>query len=434
MLTLNRPFIRLFFTLSGGRLAGSFAAFGSSLIIARHFGADALGTLSFFLAIVGVSSVLASWGLPAVSTLFSAEYASKERKDLLRGFVRYARYKIFIGAGLALSIFSLYIFYFSSHDNTQSHNVSLLVIFFTVVLGAAMGLLHGGVLVGLERQSEGVLPDALLKPLLFLFLMGLVVFFHLDIGQVGILLLYSIGVVIAAVIVWRKVQQALFNDPERHVVSDKGRWKKTASPWMITSLVMDLSVEVHIIVAGLLASPAALAVLHIAFRFRMIAGFGLRSLYMLYIPKIIAANSKGESRVVRRHLNTLNQLAVAYSLGVFLVFVVFGEILMGVFGAEFKQGYFLLLILTATMLVRAIFGPAVALLSMKGHQKLTAVVMLTSLVLSVGSSILFYERFGLVAIAVSYTVSNLLSAVVLWWQAKRIIHIDSSIMSSLGKA
>ncbi len=189
----------------------------------------------------------------------------------------------------------------------------------------------------------------------------------------------------------------------------------------------DLFIEVHIILAGVLASAAEVAVLHVAFRFRVLAGFGMRSLYALYLPTIVTLNTQKNNAELLLQLNKVNRLAFAYACAVMLLFMLTGSLLMGLFGAEFEQGWVLLLVVSSTLLVRAVFGPAPSILAMQGHQKISAVVMVICLGLSVGGSFLLYPAAGILGIALSYALANLIGSVALWVLARNLTGINCAL-------
>ncbi len=439
---LDGRLIKLFSALAGGRLLGSVAAFISNLLIARYFGADILGNLSFYLAISSIFSIFSAFGLPAVSTLFSARYNAVGANGLLRGFVQFSRKKIAIGSFWVVAIFAIYQMSTGTNGAVLTdfsiENIQLMLAFGMIVIGTSMVQFHGGVLVGLERQSEGVLPDSLLKPMVFLCLVSIATLLKFPMNALYLMTLFAIAVMLPALLTVYRVQKSYFmtislKSSYKIKQNEIKQWKETAYPWVITSLVMDLFIELHIVIAGFIASPANLAILHIVFRFRMLAGFGVRSLYMLYLPKIIAHDKQNIGIKLRKDLNKMNQIAVAYALVVMLVFYLLGDILLGIFGESFKEGRNLLLIVSISILVRAVFGPAASLLSMRGHQKITALVMLLCLSLSAVIIIMLFSKYGLLVVACAYSGSNSLASLILWWRAKQLIQIDSSIFASFVK-
>lgn len=65
------------------------------------------------------------------------------------------------------------------------------------------------------------------------------------------------------------------------------RWRHAAYPWLLTIFASDLFIEFHILLTGYMAAASEVAVLHVAFRFRVLAAFGMRSIYTFFFQNHI---------------------------------------------------------------------------------------------------------------------------------------------------
>ncbi len=109
-------------------------------------------------------------------------------------------------------------------------------------------------------------------------------------------------------------------------------------------------------------------------------------------------------------------------------FSLLGDLLLTLFGEAFSGAKPILIAVSSTILVRAIFGPAPAILSMNGRQVPTAIIMGAALVLSVVGSWLSYPDFGIYGIALSYAAANFIASLSLWLIALGRTGIDGSIL------
>jgi len=430
---ISSPIFKLFTRfsmLTGGRLAGAAAAFVSSLLIARQMGADTLGELSVIIAVISVLSVFLSAGFPAVATIFAVEYTSTPRDGYLKGFIRAGWKHAFFGSMFCVFLAAMFLLVSVSFISAPPMWGGALTI--TTAFLLAVTVFNGAVLVGLERQIAGLLPDTLLKPIVFLLLVVMTVVAGIDPGSSGLLALFATSAAVACLLSYVLVRKTGFIAGNVIQKSEIRRWRTASYPWIITSLVWDLFIELHIILTSFLATSAQVAVLHIAFRFRVLAGFGLRSIYSLFLPRIIACNVQGNTAELKLQLQITNILASVYASAIMIFFALFSSFLMGLFGQEFEQGWLLLLVVSSTILVRAVFGPAPAVLAMTGHQKPPLVVMLACLAFSLTASILTYPVWGLLGIALSYATANFAGSLVLWLWAKALTGIDCSLFSLIG--
>ncbi len=427
----HKKVLSRFSVLISGRLAGAIATFTASLLIARYLGADTLGQFSILLAITSVMSVFASGGYPAIATIFAAQYTAKSQPGLLKGFTISASRQILAGAGLSVVAVLSYSLIMPDSVNMQAASMAGLV-GITVLFIAATNF-FGAVLTGLNRQMAGLLPDTLLKPIVFLAIVSGAIVLNFPVHAAGILACFAMASLVAATYAGYNVFRSSFMLHEVSVDRTQGAWCKTAYPWIVTTLVWDFFIELHIILAGWIAAPAEVAVLHVAFRFRMLAGFGMRSLYALFLPGIVEANARQDNHQVRLKLRTVNNLAFVYSLMVMGFFAIAGSSLLQLFGQEFIAGWLPLVIVSSTMCVRAVFGPAPAILAMNEHQNPSAIVMSGCLILSLTMALFLYPSYGLAGIATSYAVANLVGSVALWIWARGLTGIDTSLFATGGQ-
>ena len=420
----HKKLIGNFAVLTGGRLLGAAATFLTSLLIARKMGADTLGHFSVLLAAAGIISVLVAGGFPAIASVFTAKLAASDQKGVLRSLIAAGQRHVIFGTIGSLIAALVYL-------TTTGASLPSAIWTATIAASAAFGIaatnLFGSVLVGLNRQQAGLLPDTFIKPFLFLAFVAGIVLSQGSVSPTNLLACFAAAAIAAAIYAYTQLKSEAFMGYSLPAESKRQGWWKKAYPWIITTLVWDFFIELHIILAGLIAAPAQVAVLHIAFRFRMLAGFGMRTLYALHLPDIVTAHTQDKPLIAQQKLFQVNLLALAYSAGVLAFFALSGSYLMGMFGASFKTGWDILLILSATMIIRALFGPAPAILSMREHQNVPAIIMTGCLLFSLAGSLLLYPQLGLTGIAISYTSANLIGSAVLWYLTKRLTGIDGSL-------
>lgn len=413
--------------LTGSRLVGAFATFLSSLLIARYFGSDILGQYSIFLALASVLAVVAAGGFPAIAAVFTTSFVSKNKYAEFKGFINTATTQtVFFGSFIVLGFF----FYnLLVDDRPFIYALGISIILGTIIWTSFLCNFYGLILVGLEKQTHGLLPEILLKPILFFIIMIAVALLGISIDTFSLVAILAFVFVIVTLILRRSFLKFTTDLlPSNANYDNKAQWRQAAYPWILTTIIWDFFVELHILMAGFLATPAEVAILHIAFRFRMLASFGMRSVYMVFMPKIIAANAKGDETEIYALLSKLNKISLLYAVATIIFFAIFGSFLLGIFGEEFKQGWVLLMTVLSTIIIRAVMGPSNIILSMKGFQKTSAVVMSGCLCISILMVYFLYPILGLLGIAIAYSVSNFVASVTLWWCGVKFSKINSSIL------
>ncbi|WP_350333624.1 lipopolysaccharide biosynthesis protein [Coralliovum pocilloporae] len=400
-----------FLSLSGGRVIGAGAVFLANLLIARTWSDETLGMFSVLMAISAILIQICSGGYHSIATVYTARYRANKQWGLLNGFIRQASKVRLIGTVLAAFISLVYLLWGMNAELTPTI-LSALMIAASVYIGTTL-YFCSGVLVGYEQQERALLPETIIRPLFFLVSLGAFAALGLALSASLIFLLFTAINGLACLTIWHFFTRAR---PEtRDDTSDKdqkSRWNKAATPWIITSLVWDFFVELHILAAGMIVAPAQIAILHVCFRFRILAGFGMRTIYMLMLPDVYAAHARKEP--VGHKIRRMCLVGTAYALCVMAGFYVLGERMLSLFGPQFAQALDILLIMSGAILVRGLLGPVPALLSMYDQHLPQSIVMSACLVASLTAIPFAYDAMGIAGIAWCYVISNAVGTAILW--------------------
>jgi len=422
-----RNYLNRFSVLVIGRLAGALAVFMVNILVVRYLGIEALGQFAIFVSLVSILTICLPIGFNSVASIFATEYTTKNQHGLLKGYIFTALTNLFLVSGLAILIITV-----SGYLAPQilfGNNLIFASVVLVTAIATSLLNLNSATMIGLKRQIAGLLPETLIRPLLMLF------------GTFVLLELYSSAnlfavMLIAALASWLAVIFVYFTDVKfrRSIVANKmerdlPRWRRASYPWMATSLLWDYMIDIVLLVTALISGAAEIAILHICFRYRVLAGFGMRTIYTLLMPEITESKVTNNLGQVNRKLAQANTASIVYSIAVLTVFVVFGEWLLGLFSPEISQGWAILIVVSLTMLFRAVFGPAPLVLAIHNLHLTTAVVSLLGLVIALGTIMLLYQEIGLLAAAIGYSLANLFVSLVLWRYAKNKTGIDCSIFS-----
>ena len=231
----------------------------------------------------------------------------------------------------------------------------------------------------------------------------------------------------------RYLNRALMRTRKAAPRIEADRWRRMAPSWMTIALVWDYSVELFLLAAAWIAAPAQVALLHICFRYRVLAGFGMRSIYAVCQPKIYTAVTRKDDAATHSLIGMTNGLSLGYAVAAFAGLWLLGEPLLALFGTEYADGLGVLLMVAASFVVRAVFGPAMAVLGIHGAHGAIARVLAASLVIGFGVAVTGYATFGLMAIAGGYTLANAIAAAALWWIARAKTGIDCAVWARMPR-
>ncbi len=423
-------YLQRFIILLTGRLGGAIAAFSANILIARNLGVEALGMYAVFVSLVSILTICLPIGFNSVATFFTAEYTAKDKPALLKGYILVAIKYLFITASF-LFITLLIARYFTPHLLDYNNFLFAIIVLATAVATSLLNL-NSVIMIGLKRQVAGLLPETLVRPILILLVVLSLMAFN-TLSNV-----YNV-MVVSALVSWVAVALAFFGNAKikfdflkTKPENELPRWKKASYPWLATSLLWDNAIDLILLIVTMLSGTVEIAILHICFRYRVLAGFGMRTIYTLLMPEITGHMVTKDMAAVNKKITLANLASLVYSIVALAIFAVIGSWLLGLFSEKISDvGVPILIIVSLTMLIRAIFGPATLLLAIHNLHIATAVISLIGFLFAIAVILLFFEEYGLLTVAIAYSLSNLVVSVSLWLYAKKKTGIDSSIFAAI---
>lgn len=379
-----------------------------NVFLARWLGAEQYGHYALIVVWVNLAVLLVKGGLDTAALRFIPAYKVSNGNSSIRGFLSFSLLWI---AGWSLGVFliaSLVHWYRPFlPSGVPLWGVGLLVLFL------ALSQLRRTVLLSYRRLVLAELPESILKPLIFLVLAAaamlagnqgsVVEAVHISWG------LTLIGLLMGGMVLWRLIG----------VDIQDARPNYEARIWLGASLIMLLNTGLHqviksfdILILGGFRGATEVAAYSAASRVADLVVFGLSSLNLMVAPKISALYTAGDFDALRRMLRKTAWFVFLFAVGVFLVFCLVGEWLLGIYGSSFRSGFSALIILAAAQVFNSSTGSVGFLLSMTGRHKVALLIMLISAALSVPLYYLLIPLYGgvgaAVASAVGIVVWNLL--------------------------
>ena len=347
--------------LFSARIAGAASLFAVNLLIVRFLGIEALGNFAVFVSLTSIIAVVLASGFTAIAPVLAAEYSAKQQQGLLKGFVMAAVKQGGILLSLIATGFLAYWYSGAELPFLTSHMAGLAMLV-TAIATAFVGF-NGAVLIGLKKQVAGTIPETFFRPVSFLVLtFGLLASGIIgNIQEIYWLLAISAWITLGIVLIRDRKLRDQFGKVQQ--VQDQSRWRRASFPWMGITLLWDFMIDLILLLTSLLAGSIEIAILHICFRYRVLAGFGMRTLHNLMMPEITEETISGNRDGIQRKLFQLNITSLLYTLAVLGCFAILGGYLLGIFSTAAVNAVPILLIVSATMVVRAVFGPAPMILA-----------------------------------------------------------------------
>ncbi|MDX5593299.1 lipopolysaccharide biosynthesis protein [Pseudovibrio sp. SPO723] len=403
--------LQRFTSLFALRLFGAVLMFGANLLIARMWSGEVLGLFSLLLAANAVMAQLIGLGFSSIATVLASRFKATDQLAKLRGLCRDTGQLRALVTVLVLPLGAAYLTW-----ATPLSGMGLWATAAVLALSAyaiASLSFFGAVLVAFDQQVRAALPEVAFRPLLFAGALLGASALSWPQNAAGLFLLFAVANVAALLLSQTFVRRFVPLGSGPPDTTERPEWRRSAPPWVVTTLVWDFFIEVQILLAGLLLLPAKqVAMLHVCFRLRSLAGFGMRALYMLLLPRVYEQHAKGMSTT--KGILQLQGLGALYGLAVLAGCMLLGEWVLGLFGPAFEEALPVLLVVCAVIFFRGVFGPASALLAMHGQHRLPSVVMVMCLVGSAASAPFAVNHLGMMGIALGYTFWSALGTAVLY--------------------
>lgn len=417
--------------LAGARALGAVCVLGVSIVITRSLGAEAMAHYSLYLATASIISVLLPLGFHAIASMIVAEYQANDQVKDQIAFIRYGQRLIVIMALLLVFLATGFVYFFAGSSDYDLATIALFAS--PSAIAMAYTYFHAGTLIGMQRQFAGQLPDMALRPVLLLAGFTVLITLDKDANVFKVLAISSAVIWIAAFVQWLPLNRATKKSSSQGAIKadfkERSNWWNLAPSWMVVTILWEYFVEVHVLIAGFLVSPAEVALLYICFRLRQLAGFGFSAIEAFLMPKIFAANARGDDNERQSLILTFNRLSFAYAFFGLIATVMIGPYVLSIFGDEFKSGQSIFVLLIGTLVIRAVFGPSHLILGMSRNPVLVSKILIIAFIISLIICFIGFQFDGVLAITIGYVVASAFTSIAMWVYAKQKSGINCAIWS-----
>ena len=200
---------------------------------------------------------------------------------------------------------------------------------------------------------------------------------------------------------WRRSSRRLPRTAEGRREVTREFWRFTA-PRSLASVAQIAMQRLDIVLVGALAGAVAAAVYTASTRFLVVGQMGNRAISLAVQPRLGQALSQGD-RVGAKHfyqVSTAWLMLVTWPL--YLMFVVYGEQLLGIFGKGYNAGNNVLLLLALIMLLATACGMVDMVLNMGGRTSWNLYNVLLSMGVQFTIDIILVPRIGIIGAAIGW--------------------------------
>lgn len=409
------------------RIVSAVIAFVSQVLLARWMGGFEYGVFVLVWVTMVILGNISCLGFHTSVIRFIHEYREQGALDRLRGVLLASRLTA-LGAATLFAAIGIGLLWASPGAIENFYVVPFVLGFLCLPMIALSDVLQG-----IARAHSWPLsalgPIYITRPLLILAAMG---------GALLAGLPPTAEVAVAAAVVATYVttlmqfvevtQRTRGHAPPGPRATDFPLWLKVSFPIFLVESFFFLLTNADVLMVGLYMSPndvavyfatvKTLALVHFVY-FAVKAGVAQR--YAQY------AQEEGRVRLAAFARETVGWTFWP-SLAMGIVVLALGKPMLALFGPGFDEGYPLLFLLVAGVVLRASVGPAESLLTMSGHQKICALIYGLTLAVNVLLAVILLPMIGLWGAAVATAASIAFEAAALSFTVWRKLGIVMTVL------
>ncbi len=409
------------------QVLGALIALGLQVLLTRGLGATQYGTYLVALGWMNWASLVARFQYDLVATRYMSEYRATQQLGLLRSFVRYShRLVTLLSVGVGVVAIAVVLF----TDWVPGDRRMIAIAAAALLLPNTLLPLTAASIEAFQRVAASQSAMLVVRPaLLAIAVMAVLLIDRELLTTVNVLWFNAAGSVAAlGFALWYLRGCVRAEGSAASVASPpaKKQWTHTAVGfWWVTVAQQALTPQTDILVVGALLSAEQAGFYGIASAVATLVGFGVNAVSAMGAPMIAQLYAQGRKAELERLIKHYGRLNALVTLPVFAGLVLFGSLVLRVFGKDFAAGYPVLLVLGVTHVIRSAVGSQAGyLLTMTGRERLAGRYVGYSALINVVATLILTPLLGILGTALATLIATLARSVILISYVRREFGID----------
>ena len=391
------------------RFGGLMSGYLLTLIIANLFGADGLGDYVLSITVLRLFTLLSKLGLDTTSIKFIASFASQNKWTSIFKFRNKVVFILIIS-----SIFFSFLLYTLSQPiadliNAQVKYIKLNSFF---ILPMSFFMLHYQSLRGLKRIAEFSFFYRMSQSL-FTVVSVLIIYYFIQDNEVPIYA-YLVSLLLVSVLAFLSFRYNLNKksygkESAEMQILKYSQILKISIPLMFAQSVQFIMAWTDKLMLGSMTTTVDVGVYHTAFKLSMFAAVALMSVNSIASPKFAEMFAKKDFLGLKKVVHQSTKMIFWSSFPLVIVFFMFPDFLLGLFGEEFKVGVTAFIFLSCGRLISSFSGSVGNILQMTGNQNIYAIILLIGAILNVVLNLILIPLYGINGAAIAS-----MSSLIVW--------------------
>jgi O-antigen/teichoic acid export membrane protein len=295
--------------------------------------------------------------------------------------------------------------------------------------------LNGGLANARKRFIIANAPELLVRPVFLASLVGAAVVLSLSLDAATIVSI-NLGIATAlaiwmSVVMSRQTGADLLQAKTHEPVAPKQmqQWRTLALPMVLATLFVAMFADLNILMVGSIMTAGETGIFGVSIKITFLMAFAIQIVHQVMLRDASDAHLSKNHQALQATVRKANRFAVAITLSGFVSLILFGNYVLGFFGAGFTEGYAGMIGLMIAQVIRAAAGPAIQILMISGNQRASIPVYIASIALLFACNIVFVPIFGFIGAAAAVIITTLFWTVWLNRIVRREVGIPISVFT-----
>jgi len=390
-------------------------AFSLNVVLARLLGAEGSGIFFLTLTIVIIVSAVGRIGMENALVRFVASNVAAGHSAKVLGVYKKAMlYTFLVASSLALLLY-LMTPWLSQIVFSKPELEKPLSIMSSSVVFLALLTLHAHALQGLKKIAASISVLSLIVPLVTCFVaMIFVPLYGIDASVWG----YLSGTILTLLFGRLFWLRATHGFDRKNAEFDTIELFKSSNPLYAVVIMNMVIMWSPLLFLGVWDSSENVGIYSAASRTAMLTSFVLIAVNTIAAPKFSALYENRDFVSLEMVARNSTKIMVLLAAPALLIFLLVPELILSIFGAEFKQGAYILMILAVGQFINVATGSVGYLLMMSGNEKLMRNNLVFCAILGILLNFILIPAYGVIGAAVGaaivLSVQNLIAMAMVW--------------------
>ncbi len=384
------------------------------LLVARAYGAEAMGVFILSFTVLQITSVISRLGMDTLLLRVTGEYATKVngREIIIDTYKNLLLFTIpfTIFVSVILYLYAPFIAIYVFHKPILVDSIQLASF---GVLPLTMLSIHRESLRGLKKIMIFSFFISLSIPLFATII--LIILIYVSTGVNMPLYAQVIALLVSAlfsIFLWKHHITALrFNVCKDEIINSKLSIRKMFSislPMMLAGSLYMIMNWTDTVMLGMYVSEEEIGIYSVALKIATLTSITLMAINSIAAPKFAEMWGKNDLFGLEKIVQQSTKIIFYTTLPLLIIILLFPQFLLSMFGDEFIVGKWALVILIIGQFFSAISGSVSNILQMTGHQKIFQNIIILALIVNISLNYFLIPIYGINGAAIATSTSTIL--------------------------